>query len=58
MELFIQVFFIRCLFLHQDVFGGATAKILGTYEKELEPFLNRIQHRELNTVLNIGAAEG
>ena len=45
-------------FLHQDVFGCASAKLLGTYEIELETILNELKSYGLNNILNIGGAEG
>lgn len=45
-------------FIHQDVFGSATAKMLGTYELELEPLLEKIKSTSPEVILNIGGAEG
>lgn len=49
----------QSMFFHdQDVFGSAIAKILGTYEKELIPTLEKIKDTNPALILNIGGAEG
>ena len=41
-----------------EVFGGQTAKLLGTYELELHAALERIKRLQPSVVLNVGGAEG
>ena len=41
-----------------EVFGGQTAKLLGTYELELHAALEKIERLRPSVVLNVGGAEG
>jgi len=45
-------------FSKPEVFGGKTAKLLGTYELELHATLERIERLQPSVVLNVGGAEG
>jgi hypothetical protein len=45
-------------YLRRSHGGVLVPKILGTYERELHPFLERIIHANYECVLNIGCAEG
>jgi len=45
-------------FSEQEVFGGKIAKLLGTYELELQDTLGEIERMQPSVALNIGGAEG
>jgi hypothetical protein len=42
----------------REIFGGKTAKLLGTYELELHPTWERIRRLEPSVAINVGGAEG
>ena len=42
----------------EHVFGAPIAKLLGTYEKELHPYLQKIIQSGVSKVMDIGGAEG
>jgi len=40
------------------VFGALTAKLLGTYEKELQDAIRALEKKRFGRIINVGAAEG
>lgn len=46
------------LFGKRSVFGAHTPKLLGSYEKELHPWLELITQLEFERIIDIGCAEG
>lgn len=43
---------------NEHIYGAPVAKLLGSYEKELHPHLNRILEESPHTVFDVGGAEG
>lgn len=45
-------------FVAQGVCGAVIPKLLGVYEKELHPSIEKIEHVEIAHIINVGGAEG
>jgi hypothetical protein len=45
-------------FIDRSVFGALTAKLLGTYEKELQDTFRTLVTKRFGLLINVGAAEG